>query len=104
MPNVTYGNGIAGTLWSSDDAPQPTVGADGDHCRDRLTGDIYFKSAGSWSLVAFGGGGGGGGGMVPTYIAPGETFTVPANKQALFAIGIDNEGILEVDGVLIEVD
>lgn len=43
-------------------------------------------------------------GMVPYYIAPGETFTVPEYKQALFAMNIDNEGILEVDGFLIEVD
>lgn len=43
-------------------------------------------------------------GMVPYYIAPGEIFTVPIYKQALFAMNIDNEGILIVDGFLIEVD
>jgi len=42
-------------------------------------------------------------GMVPYYIAPSETFIVPLYKQALFAMNIDNEGILEVDGFLIEV-
>lgn len=46
----------------------------------------------------------GAGAMVPTFIADGETFTVPANKQALFAMDIDNEGTLEVDGFLIQVD
>lgn len=43
-------------------------------------------------------------GMVPYFIATGEVFTVPEFKQALFSINIDNEGILEVDGFLIEVD
>lgn len=45
-----------------------------------------------------------GGAMVPTYIDPAETFTVPANRQALFTVPIDNEGILDVDGVLEEVN
>lgn len=42
--------------------------------------------------------------FVPYYIAPTETFIVPIYKQALFGMNIDNEGILEVDGFLIEVD
>lgn len=42
-------------------------------------------------------------GMVPYYIAPSETFTVPEFKQALFSMNIDNEGILIIDGFLIEV-
>lgn len=45
-----------------------------------------------------------GAGMVPTFIAAGETFTVPTNRQALYAMPIDNEGILIVDGFLINVD
>lgn len=44
------------------------------------------------------------GSMVPYYIAPGETFTVPEFKQALFAMLIDNAGTLAVDGFLLEVD
>lgn len=43
-------------------------------------------------------------GMVPYYIAPTESFNIPEYKQALFAMNIDNEGILEIDGFLIEVD
>jgi hypothetical protein len=43
-------------------------------------------------------------GMVPYYIASTETFTVPIYKQALFSMNIDNEGILVLDGFLIEVD
>lgn len=45
-----------------------------------------------------------GGGMVPYFIASGDTFTVPEFKQALFAMTIDVEGVLDVSGVLIEVD
>lgn len=44
------------------------------------------------------------GGMVPFFIADGDTFMVPEFKQAPFAMNIDNEGILIVDGFLIEVD
>lgn len=43
-------------------------------------------------------------GMVPYYIATGETFVIPIYKQALFAMNIDNNGTLEIDGFLIEVD
>lgn len=42
--------------------------------------------------------------MVPTFIASSETFTVPADRQALFAMPIDNEGVLDVEGFLVEVD
>lgn len=42
--------------------------------------------------------------FVPYFIASGETFSVPINKQALFAMTIDNEGILDIDGFLIQVD
>ena len=40
---------------------------------------------------------------VPYYIGPAETFTVPLYRQALFAMTIDVEGTLDVDGYLIEV-
>lgn len=43
-------------------------------------------------------------GMIPYFIASTETFTIPLYKQAVFAMNIDNEGILVVDGFLIEVD
>lgn len=42
--------------------------------------------------------------FVPYFIALTEKFIVPEFKQALFAMNIDVEGILEVDGFLIEVD
>ncbi len=41
---------------------------------------------------------------VPFFIAAGDTFTVPAFIQALFATPIDVEGSLVVDGMLIWVD
>lgn len=46
---------------------------------------------------------GGGGGFVPTYIADGETFTVPANTQALYRLPITVDGELIVDGNLVEI-
>jgi len=42
--------------------------------------------------------------FVPYFIASGETFTVPLFKQALFAMNIDNEGILDIEGFLIEIN
>lgn len=53
----------------------------------------------AWAEVA------GGGGMTPTYIGPTETFTVPDNRQALFAMTIDNEGAIDLgeNSYLIEV-
>jgi len=44
------------------------------------------------------------GGFVPVFIASGDTFLVPDDKQALFAMTIDNEGTLIVDGYLVMVD
>ncbi len=41
--------------------------------------------------------------MVPYYIAPGDTFTVPLYKQAPYVMEIDNDGTLIVDGYLLEV-
>ncbi len=59
----------------------------------------------NWLLNAItGGGGGGGAGMVPYHILAGETFTVPVNKQALFAETIVVDGTLVVNGHLIQVD
>lgn len=42
--------------------------------------------------------------MTPYFIASDETFVVPEFDQSLFAMNIDNEGILEVNGFLIEVE
>lgn len=44
------------------------------------------------------------GGSVPYFVASGKTYRVPENQQALFAMTIDCEGILAVDGYLIGVD
>lgn len=44
------------------------------------------------------------GGFTPTYIGPSETFTVPANRQAFYVMDIDNEGTLNIEGFLIQVD
>lgn len=42
--------------------------------------------------------------MVPTSIGSGETFLVPVDRQALFAMTIDVVGTLDVRGYLVEVD
>lgn len=47
--------------------------------------------------------GSGGDSFVPTHIAAGETFTVPVNKQALYALPIVVDGTLVIDGTLVEV-
>ena len=41
--------------------------------------------------------------LPPTFIASGESYTVPANRQALFTLPIDVEGELALDGALVEV-
>jgi hypothetical protein len=42
--------------------------------------------------------------MTPYFVAADETFVVPVNKQALFSMPIDSEGILDIEGYLLEVD
>jgi hypothetical protein len=50
------------------------------------------------------GAGTGGDGSVPYFIADGDTFTVPVYRQSLFGMLIDCEGIIDIDGYLVEVD
>lgn len=59
-----------------------------------LTGGSSSAGGGSTVGAAF----------VPTLIPEGSTFTVPANQQALFALTIDVQGDLVVDGDLVGVD
>jgi hypothetical protein len=61
---------------------------------DDITFELWPTSSGSAAANS----------MVPYFIASGETFTVPEFKQALFSEAIDNEGTLDVEGLLIEVD
>jgi len=45
-------DGVDGTGWfTGDGVPAAGLGADGDHYRDKLTNDLYFKESGSWLLV-----------------------------------------------------
>jgi hypothetical protein len=60
----------------------------------KLLGDSGISAA---SLTA-------GGGMMPYHILAGETFTIPVRRQGLSAMAIDVEGLLVVDGMLIEVN
>ena len=41
---------------------------------------------------------------MPTYIASGNTQTVPTNYQGLFGYPIEVDGTLEINGVLIDVN
>lgn len=84
-------------------APDDTTRLDATTTRHgllpKLPGDpnLSFLGDGSWGpsgLSAF----------VPTLIDTGETWTVPEDRQALFALTIDVVGLLEVDGFLVEVD
>jgi hypothetical protein len=45
------------------------------------------------------------GAFVPTLLATGQTFSIPANRQALFALPIELEGTasLDISGALVEV-
>jgi hypothetical protein len=86
-------SGGGGSTTSITDIIQQIFGGDGDSGG----GDVIPGPAGAPGID-------GANGMVPYSIALGETFTVPVNKQALFAMNIDNSGTLVVDGFLIEVD
>lgn len=65
----------------------------------KLPGDdsLSLLGDGSWGTPA-------GVGLVPYFIAPAETFKVPEFRQALYEMAIDNEGVLDVEGYLLEVD
>lgn len=64
-------------------------------------GGIFLGgSSGSGS----GSSGGGSAAGVPLFIAAGDEFVAPANQQTLFAMTIDNEGILDVEGFLVAVN
>jgi hypothetical protein len=39
----------------------------------------------------------------PLTVFPGEVFLVPENRQVLYSIPIENEGIIEMDGYLVHV-
>lgn len=62
---------------------------------------VFDSGSGTWLP---GSGGTSTGGMVPYYIAPGDTFTVPPYKQGLFKTTIEVDGFLVVLGQLLGVD
>lgn len=63
-----------------------------------------FGGGGSTTIINQGGGGTGNASFVPTIIRAGDTFTVPIDTQVLWSSDIDIEGILEIDGLFIQVD
>lgn len=101
MPNLIHASAQQGAWYSGEGVPLAALGADGDYYRDEDARIIYKKDAGAWASISLDSTGGG---FVPTFIASDETFTVPAHRQALFAMTIDNEGTLVVLGSLIEVN
>jgi hypothetical protein len=72
------------------------ISLDSGSSDDSLDQLSYFPimSSSSSSIDAF----------IPYYVAPTDTYVIPINKQGLFSMNIDNEGIIEIDGFLIEVD
>lgn len=95
---------VTGSVWHDGvGAPGAGLGNDGDYYLNDTTDDVYAKSGGTWTLVANIGGTPGSGGAVPTLIPSGSSFTVSTNFQALFSLPIDVEGLLVVDGDLVEV-
>lgn len=66
----------------------------------KLSGDVdeVLRGDGTWGASTSPGG------MVPYFIASADTFTVPLDYQALYAIPIDVDGTLAINGILAEVD
>lgn len=42
--------------------------------------------------------------FAPYFIESSEVFTVPTNRQVLWSLPIDNEGVLDIDGILVAVN
>lgn len=90
------GDTLAVTLWSLvQEIPANVIGL------AALSGNGYVVKSGSTFSVAELPDS-----AVPFFIPDGETYTVAANKQALFALPIelDGDASLVIDGALVEVD
>lgn len=83
---------------AADDTTRLDTSIDAHGLMPKLSGDItdVFRGDGTQGPAI-------GAGMVPTFIAADDTFIVPADHQALFTVPIDNEGTLDVEGVLVAV-
>lgn len=114
VASVTGTNGITASPTSGAVVVSPTYGstsstiAQGDDARFLSTGDktdltdggdttlhkhdgrYYTETEIDAFLAALGSG------FVPTYIGPTETFTVPANRQAPYALPIVNDGLIAI--------
>lgn len=114
VASVTGSNGIAASPTSGAVVVSPTYGAgantvaQGNDARFLTTGDKtdltdggdttlhthdsrYYTEAEVDALLASLGSG-----FAPTYIGPTETFTVPANRQAPYALPIVNDGLIVI--------
>ena len=73
------------------------------------TGNLYVRVSdapvggiANWKQISTTGAGSSS--FVPYFIPAVDTFTVPLNQQALWTIPIDNEGIIDIEGILVSVD
>jgi len=71
-----------------------TGGSSGQAIVTDGAGNLSFANASSTSSPA----------PMPTYVAVGDTLTISANYQGLFGYPITVDGILDVDGILIDVN
>ena len=95
--------GSPGSVWyNGSGAPSAGLGINGDYYLDITNGDVYSKAAGTWTLIM--NLESSGAQSVPTTLANGATYQVPADSQTLFALTMDVNGTLIVDGALVMVD
>jgi hypothetical protein len=96
---LRFQQGPDGNTWGA------YVDLEGPPGKDGKRREVYIGAVGaaSNSGASSGDSGGGMAAGVPLYIAPGETFTAPANQQTLFAMTIDCEGFLNLEGFLVAV-
>jgi hypothetical protein len=73
------------------------------------TGDLYVRVSdapvggiANWKQISVTGSAAAS--FVPYFVPAATTFTVPVNQQALWTIPIDNEGVIDVEGILVSVD
>lgn len=67
----------------------------------KLSGDAddAFRGDGTWAPASSSSSG-----FVPYFVAADDTWTLPEFYQVTYATPIDNEGTLDIEGILVEVD
>lgn len=75
----------------------PATGVGGDAFFDSSVKKLKIHDGTSWTEV------GGGGGGSPLLVPAGSTAVIPANFQAPYKVSPRVEGVLQIDGLLVEV-